>query len=160
MFIGKKEIEFRRREPKTAEEKAKISRGVKDWWKNQNTKLKDYAAGAILTTAAWQLGGKKAYKASNFLIGKSLKTKPGKFVSGKASVLADKILDTKPLKNTGFAAKSNRDLTKAAAASSLFLIPGSIAAYKGTQSAGKALGWAVDKNREKNDGKIKIKLRY
>jgi hypothetical protein len=119
-----------------------------------SNKIKNYAAGGILTAAAWQLGGKKASGLAGKAYSKLANTKQGQLVASKIGQAFDAGANKLKL---GHTLKSTIKSTGG------LIIPLAVTGYAGakaTQETAKAIGWSVDRNRKENDGKIKIRTRY
>lgn len=137
----------------------KKGRSVKSHIRNKITstpdKFKKALANTILAGIAWKVAGKPTQKLGNYLSQQVVAKVPqvNRAVRTSRVLLTRKINKrVKNLHSSKFYADAVTGLVLGA--------PVAVASARATQQGAKAIGWAVDQNKEENKGKIKIRVRY
>lgn len=108
--------------------------------KKTKKKLKNYAANAVLATAAYKTFSQPALRIANPILNSRISNK----IKTKTSELVAKGLTKVKLNSAGVPIKL----------SSKFL-PAGLITYYGVKQGAKAIGWAVDQNKKQNKGKVR-----
>ena len=103
-------------------------------------KIKNYAANAVLATAAYKTFSQPALRITSPILNSKLANN----IKTKTSTVLAKSLNKIKLSSIGSPIKI----------SSKFL-PAGLITYYGVKQGAKAIGWAVDRNKKQNKGKVR-----